>query len=63
MTGTFNWQGLGSTPGEGGFAESTVPAPGQYEMFDYHLGHAAGGPAGYIVASAPGPHEWTTRVP
>ena len=41
-------------PGEGGFAQFTVPAAGQYEMLDHHLDHAAAGAAGYIDASAPG---------
>ncbi len=39
-------------PGEGGFAEFTVPAAGQYEMLDHHLDHAAAGAARYIDASA-----------
>jgi nitrite reductase (NO-forming) len=41
-------------PGEGGFAEFTVPGAGQYEMLDHHLGHATAGAAGYIAASASG---------
>ncbi len=41
-------------PGEGGFAQFTVPAAGQYEMLDHHLDHAVPGAAGYIDASAPG---------
>ncbi|HEV2258208.1 MAG TPA: hypothetical protein VGS06_34190 [Streptosporangiaceae bacterium] len=41
-------------PGEGGFAEFTVPAAGHYEMLDHHLDHAAARAAGYVVASAPG---------
>lgn len=47
-------QTLTLVPGEGGFAELTVPAAGQYELLDHHLGHAAAGAAGYIDASAPG---------
>jgi nitrite reductase (NO-forming) len=47
-------QTMNLMPGEGGFAEFTVPAAGQYEMLDHHLDHAAAGAAGYIDASAPG---------
>jgi len=47
-------QTLDLMPGEGGFAEFTVPAAGQYEMLDHHLDHAAAGAAGYVDASAPG---------
>jgi len=46
-------QTLDLMPGEGGFAEFTVPAAGQYEMLDHHLDHAVAGAAGYIVAGAP----------
>jgi len=47
-------QTLNLMPGEGGFAEFTVPAAGQYEMLDHHLDRASAGAAGYVVASAPG---------
>jgi len=47
-------QTLNLMPGEGGFAEFTVPAAGQYEMLDHHLDHAAAGAAGYIDAGPPG---------
>ena len=47
-------QTMNLMPGEGGFAEFRVPAAGQYELLDHHLDHAAGGAAGYIVASAAG---------
>ncbi len=47
-------QTLDLMPGEGGFAEFTVPAAGQYEMLDHHLDRAAAGAAGYIDAGAPG---------
>jgi hypothetical protein len=30
----------------------TVASPGQYEMLDQHLGHAAAGAAGYLAASS-----------
>ncbi len=46
-------QTLDLMPGEGGFAEFTVQAAGQYEMLDHHLEHAATGAAGYLTASAP----------
>jgi nitrite reductase (NO-forming) len=42
---------LNLMPGEGGFAEFTVPAAGHYEMLDHHLDHAAAGAAGYLIAS------------
>lgn len=45
-------QTLNLDPGEGGFVEFTAAAPGQYEMLDHHLDHAAAGAAGYIVASS-----------
>jgi nitrite reductase (NO-forming) len=45
-------QTLDLMPGEGGFAEFTVPAPGDYEMLDHHLDHAAAGAAGDLVAAA-----------
>jgi nitrite reductase (NO-forming) len=44
-------QTLDLMPGEGGFAEFTVPAAGQYQMLDHHLDHAAAGAAGYLIAS------------
>jgi nitrite reductase (NO-forming) len=44
-------QTLNLMPGEGGFAEFTVPAAGHYEMLDHHLDHAAAGAAGYLIAS------------
>jgi len=44
-------QTLNLMPGEGGFAEFTVPAAGQYELLDHHLNHAAAGAAGYLTAS------------
>jgi len=44
-------QTLNLMPGEGGFAEFTVPAVGHYEMLDHHLDHAVAGAAGYLVAS------------
>jgi len=47
-------QTMNLMPGEGGFAEFTVPAAGQYELLDHHLDHATAGAAGYIVASASG---------
>jgi nitrite reductase (NO-forming) len=47
-------QTMNLMPGEGGFAELTGPAAGQYELLDHHLEHAAAGAAGYIVASASG---------
>ena len=43
---------LNLMPGEGGFAEFTVAAPGQYEMLDHHLDHAAAGAAGYLIAGS-----------
>lgn len=45
-------QTLNLMPGDGGFAEFTVPAPGHYEMLDHHLDRAATGAAGYLVASS-----------
>ena len=45
-------QTLNLMPGEGGFAEFTAPAAGQYKMLDHHLDHAAAGAAGYIDAGA-----------
>jgi nitrite reductase (NO-forming) len=45
-------QTLNLMPGEGGFAEFTVAAPGQYEMLDHHLDHAAAGAAGYLIAGS-----------
>jgi hypothetical protein len=45
-------QTLNLTPGKGRFAELTVASPGQYEMLDQHLGHAAAGAAGYLAASS-----------
>lgn len=47
-------QTLDLMPGEGGFAEFTVPAAGQSEILDNHLDHAAAGAAGYIDDSRPG---------
>jgi nitrite reductase (NO-forming) len=45
-------QTLDLMPGEGGFAEFTVAAAGQYEMLDHHLDRAAAGAAGYLVAGS-----------
>lgn len=45
-------QTLNLMPGDGGFAEFTVGAPGHYEMLDHHLDRAASGAAGYLVASS-----------
>lgn len=47
-------QTLHLMPGEGGFAQFTVPAARQYEMLDRRLDHVVAGAAGYIDASAPG---------
>ena len=44
-------QTLNLMPGEGGFVEFTVAAPGQYEMLDHHLNQAAAGASGYLMAS------------
>src|SRR5579875_2359627 len=43
-------QTLNLMPGEGGFVEFTVAAPGRYEILDHHLDHAASGAAGWLVA-------------
>ncbi|HEU5419352.1 MAG TPA: multicopper oxidase domain-containing protein [Streptosporangiaceae bacterium] len=47
-------QTIGLMPGEGGFAEFTVPAAGRYALLDHHLNRAAAGAAGYIDAGVPG---------
>ena|GEM_PF-199046 len=44
-------QALDLSPGQGGFVELTVPAPGTYELLDHHLDHAATGAAGQLIAS------------
>jgi nitrite reductase (NO-forming) len=43
-------QALDLSPGQGGFVQFTPAAPGEYELIDHQLDHAATGADGYLIA-------------